>query len=78
MYRVKTAKGRGTPCRRPLLSRASILDDVLRANTPLYLVRNGSVIVIRTRPGLAVTRANVNHTAARIRDVPGTSLSASL
>lgn len=60
----KRRKDRGAPCRRPLLSRASILDDVLRANAPFYLVRNGPVIVIRTRPGLAVTRASVNHAAA--------------
>lgn len=40
------------------------------------------VIVIRTHPRLAITRASVNHVAAvhcaRIRDVPRTSLSASL
>lgn len=40
---------------------------------PLYLVRNGSVIVIRTRP-CAVVRTGVNH-PTRIRDVPGRSLS---
>lgn len=51
----------------PLLSRASIPDDVLRANAPLYLVRNGPVIVIRTHPRLARYSRERKSPAAAIR-----------